>query len=543
MNSLKSELDPAKVRTIWDTIRQDNKYFKSLLLDDVKQIVEKSKTLKMFKGDTLCKAGEKVTWFGVILLGRVGVFHNNEKVFTLKVSDIINYMFVIPKMKNHSFDMLVLSPGYISMFFLSDLPSLAVSNPLLYFKLTQLLCLKSIDLISLQYMNQKFIPENTVIWSEYPSKKVQDYINKVPELIQLIPKFFEKNEVKIFQAICKILHLDTGKGLVQEGQFEGCIFLILTGQIFCFNGNDHGKGKILREREVIGFQQFFFNKAWDVSLKTASPCDIIVIHRSVFNTIASKSLSSAIRIYKALHRLYLNEIVKGSRFSGQACVIDVNPSLFFPPISTPNKYHTMSFIDVCYNYNNLIPKNKETPGLFLSLKYQKQAESMKGGGKKMQSKQKLPEKYTKDYLKQLLLRTESGYFSLEEELEDLVLYRDSVKTKFQSLQEELLKLSERNKELKQHLEERRQDKSVLGVKMNHNLVMKDIQNLEEVRSSMKNPYLAVINRSFFDITHAQIKAHRENTLALKYAEKWKKFVKKRKDLRSLKQKNRFWPGE
>jgi predicted nuclease with TOPRIM domain len=203
----------------------------------------------------------------------------------------------------------------------------------------------------------------------------------------------------------------------------------------------------------------------------------------------------------------------------------------------------MSFIDVCYNYNNLIPKNKETPGLFLSLKYQKQAESMKGGGKKMQSKQKLPEKYTKDYLKQLLLRTESGYFSLEEELEDLVLYRDSVKTKFQSLQEELLKLSERNKELKQHLEERRQDKSVLGVKMNHNLVMKDIQNLEEVRSSMKNPYLAVINRSFFDITHAQIKAHRENTLALKYAEKWKKFVKKRKDLRSLKQKNRFWPGE
>ena len=59
---------------------------------------------------------------------------------------------------------------------------------------------------------------------------------------------------------------------------------------------------------------------------------------------------------------------------------------------------------------------------------------------------------------------------------------------------------------------------------------------------MKNPYTAMLSRSFFDITNSQIKSHKGNFLAKKYAEKWVKYVKERKKQRMILEKSRFWPG-
>ena len=73
--------------------------------------------------------------------------------------------------------------------------------------------------------------------------------------------------------------------------------------------------------------------------------------------------------------------------------------------------------------------------------------------------------------------------------------------------------------------------------------MKDIENLDEIKASMKSPFVAIISRSFFDITSAQIKAHKTNHIAMKYVAKWKNFVKCKKQQRFLQEKGRFWPGE
>ena len=73
--------------------------------------------------------------------------------------------------------------------------------------------------------------------------------------------------------------------------------------------------------------------------------------------------------------------------------------------------------------------------------------------------------------------------------------------------------------------------------------MKEIENLEEVKANMKNPFMSVVSRSFYDITYAQIKDNRSNHLAMKYSLKWKTFVKCRKQARSIAAKGRFWPGE
>lgn len=73
--------------------------------------------------------------------------------------------------------------------------------------------------------------------------------------------------------------------------------------------------------------------------------------------------------------------------------------------------------------------------------------------------------------------------------------------------------------------------------------MKDIGRLDEIKANMKSPFMAIVNRSFFDITAEQIKIHKSNQIAIKYAAKWRHFVKARKNQRMVQEKSRFWPGE
>ena len=61
MQGLKTELEPEKVKTILEAIRQESKYFKHFSSEDIKELSELLKTLKMFRGDNLLKIGETIT--------------------------------------------------------------------------------------------------------------------------------------------------------------------------------------------------------------------------------------------------------------------------------------------------------------------------------------------------------------------------------------------------------------------------------------------------------------------------------------------------
>jgi hypothetical protein len=77
--------------------------------------------------------------------------------------------------------------------------------------------------------------------------------------------------------------------------------------------------------------------------------------------------------------------------------------------------------------------------------------------------------------------------------------------------------------------------------MKHNKVLKDINNFDEIKSNMKSPFLSILSRSFLDITSQQIKDHKADYLAKKYAEKWKNYVKRVKHARIVQERSRFWP--
>lgn len=79
--------------------------------------------------------------------------------------------------------------------------------------------------------------------------------------------------------------------------------------------------------------------------------------------------------------------------------------------------------------------------------------------------------------------------------------------------------------------------------MQHNEVLKNIHNIDDVKGMMRSPFMDVISRSFYDVTTVQIKSYKENYLAVKYVAKWKEFLAKRKRFRFVCERSRFWPGE
>lgn len=543
MQGLKNELAADKVKGFWEQFRLESKYFKQFTSEEIQGFCMSVTTLKFFRGDVIVKAQEKLEWIGFVMLGEVAIYQNDAKIGILRSGDALGYMAIFSGMTHHEYTMTAMKSGYISVISLKDLIEMYTAKPIVAYKIHLALGLKALDVLSVQYLNQYFLPPIAMLWAEYPATKVQEYIDKFLDLSEASSEFFEKSEGKLLQTYIKIVHFDIAKTVVMPGQYENCIFMIAKGEMLDCTGQ-----RYIREKEIIGFEQFFFGKPWNCHVKTSTFCDVLLMHRDVFNQNSRKSPAGAIKVYKLLTKLYLNQLSAYSRRKVPEFYIEYSPNT----VETPNdpafhffqKPH-MYKIDYLYTNESLLIKTKEPSLIFINFKILEQVEQAKLekiAGKNRKKGQMNPAK-AKQILKEALEKTESGYVNFNEELEDLIEEKEKIVAKKEKLLEKMEILKKNNEELKRKLREKKEINGVLMVKMRQNEVMKDIGNLEEIKSSMKSPFMAIVNRSFFDITSEQIKLHKANQIALKYAEKWKFYVKTRKHQRMIQEKSRFWPGE
>jgi CRP-like cAMP-binding protein len=461
MQQLKSELDSSKARAIFETIYQESKFFKHFLPEEIKLFSELCKVLKVFRGNVVAKTGERLAWVGVLLLGKLGVYNGGMKVTMLSVGDLIGYMALMPGMRNHALDFVALESGYIAMMLLTDLQRLSATHPGIYYKVSYMLFMKTLDTVSIQYLGTPFLKGVSLVWSEYPSKRVEEYINKCPEIAGLIPEYFEKNELKIFVNVCKIMHIDVAKTLVGKKQSEAVLFVLVSGEMI----ETYVSPRYVREKEIIGFEQFFFNKPWECEVVTSTACDIIVIHRDIFTQLARKSPGSAIRIYKLLHRLFYNRLLMASRFSSQGYCIELDlRTIRIPPDSYLAMNKQYSPLDFLYNSHNLLPKTKESQMIFMSFKMQIQVEAKNTARKPEKGKPAKQQRISKELIKIEMDKTESGYVNFEEELEDIILYKTEIQKTKEKLLLDLEKTKEMNAVLKKKLEETIEMRKILGVK-------------------------------------------------------------------------------
>jgi hypothetical protein len=369
MQNLKNEIPEDQIKAVWDAIRLEREFFKEFNAEDTKAVSQFFRTFKMFRGDVLAKTTEKLSWVGVILMGEAGVFKGLTKLSVLGIGDMIGYMSVIPDLSHHKFDIIALQPGYISIIHIKDLLKLATTSPALFYKFNASMVLKTLQTLSLQYLNAPFLPSNAVTWNDNTSKKIQDLINTCPEISGLIPAYFDTKEQKVFQTACRAVKLQPGQVLIKQNHPDQCIFVVTTGELLENNTN------YIKEKSIIGFEQFFFGKRWESEIISKSTSEIIIIHREIFNSIAQRSPGSGIKIYKLLNMLYLNFMTyKANRRLPQSFI-----ELDFRKLEVPDdgsfifkRNYKESPVDYVYITDSLLPKRKENFCAFLESKKQKQ---------------------------------------------------------------------------------------------------------------------------------------------------------------------------
>ena len=465
MQQLKSELTIDKSKAIWETLRQESKFFKHFSPEEIQELGNTLKTLTMFRNETISKSGEKLAWIGIILLGQVGLYQNTIKISALGIGDMVGYLSILPDMNFHGFDIIVLQPGYISLILIKDLQELYKTHPILSYKFYYTLCLKSLDILSIQYFNCHFKNSIGITWSEYPGKRIQDYINKCPEIADLSSEFFEKNEGRLLQGIFRLLHLEIAKDLVYRGQYENCIFVIVTGELL-ETGYYH---RYIKEKEIIGFEQFFFGKPWPCDIKTSTNCDILILHRDNFNQTAQRNPATTIKIYKFLAKLYLNQLTSRAQRKIPSSYIEFDLKTIRIPNDKSfilNKSQDINPIDYIYITDSLAIKNTENPGIFLASKLQRQQPDANAAQK--QGKNKKPPAKTanknEEIYKLALEKTATGYVNFNEEIDDLIEYKNEISFTKEKLLAKLEQLKEKNEELKEFLKKQKETHNILQVK-------------------------------------------------------------------------------
>ena len=200
--------------------------------------------------------------------------------------------------------MAVLQSGYISIIFLKDLQVLHQTHSVLAYKIYQCLSLKTIDILSLQYFDHQFIEGMSIVWAEYPIKRIQIFIDSHSEISNLLPKFFENKETKAFANVCRVVRLETESFLVKKFQHENCVFILITGELLEIGNTE----RIINNKEIFGFEQFFYRKPWIFDIKAKTTCEIVAIHRDIFDMYLQKNSSLGIKIYKLLTKLFLDQM-------------------------------------------------------------------------------------------------------------------------------------------------------------------------------------------------------------------------------------------
>ena len=132
----------------------------------------------------------------------------------------------------------------------------------------------------------------------------------------------------------------------------------------------------------------------------------------------------------------------------------------------PHKSQDINPIDYIYITDSLAIKNTENPGIFLASKLQRQQPDANAAQK--QGKNKKPPAKTanknEEIYKLALEKTATGYVNFNEEIDDLIEYKNEISFTKEKLLAKLEQLKEKNEELKEFLKKQKETHNILQVK-------------------------------------------------------------------------------
>jgi CRP-like cAMP-binding protein len=144
---LTSDIDANQIKRIFDVLREETVIFEGMSAEEVASLQTVFKVLSFRRNDFVCKKGDEVDFFGILIHGTVFASVEHNRFRTLQIGDMFGYMEIseLSPGTRHKFDVIAESDGMIAVLPFGEIKTESRKNPIACYRILELAAKKALE--------------------------------------------------------------------------------------------------------------------------------------------------------------------------------------------------------------------------------------------------------------------------------------------------------------------------------------------------------------------------------------------------------------
>ncbi|KRX06965.1 Cyclic nucleotide-binding protein [Pseudocohnilembus persalinus] len=202
-----------------EILKQNTNIFQNWNKKEIAKLSDYMRFFTYSKSTQLAIKGEQVDYFGLLINGRALIQVDNKVYGYLGMGDMIGYMGMIkmPGASEHHFDIVGEKDGIMAAIRVEDLKILNKKEPIIGFKLIELMNRKAYDIVLYQFEKQHLQKEIKMEAISIPQKRLQEYFEAIPSF-SYFNAVMEKRDMRYLLTGGQIIEFDQqgGNNIIYE---------------------------------------------------------------------------------------------------------------------------------------------------------------------------------------------------------------------------------------------------------------------------------------------------------------------------------------
>jgi CRP-like cAMP-binding protein len=304
-----SDVDANQIKRIFDVLRDETSIFEGMSQEDVASLQTVFKVLTFRRNDFICKKGDEIDFFGILLHGGVFASIEHNRIRSLQIGEMFGYMALseLSPQTRYKFDVIAESDGMIAILPFGEIKSESRKAPLACYKILDLAVKKSLEVFHFNVFGHDYNPAIKLTNTNSQLKKVRDTFMKNP-IIKAFFKGFDRKDEKAIMSFLKTSELEPADRLVRNGTKDRSIMFVIAGQFIGFGeiGQDN---LIYKEGAVIGVEEFLKNNEWPRDIICSQAAIVCKFSYDLLQDMIHHSPISAIKMMRRIVRHQCYEYV------------------------------------------------------------------------------------------------------------------------------------------------------------------------------------------------------------------------------------------
>lgn len=168
--------------------------------------------------------------------------------------------------------------------------SLYKKDASLAFKIIDLMCRKTLNVIHYQFYGKELCAQLTAKTTDLPQKKLMDLILTTPILGEYFDSL-DKKDRRNFLSTVQVVEFGFEQSLAIEGQSCRNIIIVLNGELTSFSNGK--KGEIHTKGSILGLREFLFDLTWTQNIYGRVKGTVVVLNKDLFQDLGSIFVDTA----------------------------------------------------------------------------------------------------------------------------------------------------------------------------------------------------------------------------------------------------------